>query len=335
MNWPIWVGTHSETLAELKVSPNQVMLALISGVSSEFSVATVFKSENLAHLSKNPASLQEALELVNHILTPETTFRLIGTESQFAFVSPFLQSLQLKEGKHVPLIGTQPTVIHFLPEEGRIRVLKNDSLQPRSTKRRVLVVDDSETIRKLLSRIINDDPQLECVATIGLPSLALEAIEKHKPDVITLDIHMPEMDGLTLLRKILPRFSIPVVMISALSKEDGTYVLDALEAGAVDYIQKPSLSEVKNVSHIICEKIKSASFAKVQHRPENFGLSKRPLIALSSQDLDFSYLIAIGSSTGGTEALKTVLTQFPEKIPPVLIVQHIPPVFSKAFAEET
>lgn len=195
-----------------------------------------------------------------------------------------------------------------------------------SAKKKVLVVDDSVTIRNLLKKIINQDPGLEVVAEAELPSKVESLIKAHKPDVITLDIHMPEMDGVTLLKKIHPQFHIPTVMISSISKEEGPQVLSALESGAIDYIQKPSMSDLGEVAQLIREKIKIASQAKIQTKKA----STKKLVA---GNLDREALVLIGSSTGGTEALKVVLESMPSQIPPILIVQHIPPVFSAAFAK--
>lgn len=195
-------------------------------------------------------------------------------------------------------------------------------------KKKVLIVDDSKTIRQLLIKIISEDPGLTVVAETDKPLEVESLILKHKPDVITLDIHMPDMDGVTLLKKIQPKYQIPTVMISSISKEEGTQVLDALEAGAIDYIQKPQMSDLREVSIQIRDRIKMASQAKVRKR---VGLVSKSL--LSNQHLDKSGLIVMGSSTGGTEALKEVLQNLPNEIPPILIVQHIPPVFSAAFAQ--
>ncbi len=271
--------------------------------------------------------------------------RMIGPADTLEKVRALFSSAPFPWGKDV-VISVFPTGIQFLPAEGRIRLAKADAkkvtAQPTSyerespveTKKRVLVVDDSETIRKLLSQIIEGDPDLECVGTVANPLEVDAAIQKLKPDVVTLDIHMPEMNGVELLKKeVIPKHRLPAVMISSLSKEDGTFVLDALEAGAVDYIQKPSMKELDQAVIVIREKIKSAASSKVFVRPEKSSFHTRPKATAALGQPDPNFLIAIGSSTGGTEALKVVLTSLPEKIPPIVIVQHIPPVFSKAFAD--
>jgi two-component system chemotaxis response regulator CheB len=223
----------------------------------------------------------------------------------------------------------------FHTSGGRLQVaaLENSSHSQTESneerKRKVLIVDDSKTIRDLLVRILSEDSQLEIIGTAVNPIEAQELLKTLKPDVITLDIHMPEMTGVEWLEKLLPKMSIPVVMITSLQLQDGGEVFKALELGAVDYIQKPVLNEIKEMAPVIREKVKSASFAKVKgRRPPSVAVSEIPL-----GTMDQNILIAIGASTGGTEALKDVLIKLPKDIPPIVIVQHIPAVFSKAFAD--
>ncbi len=193
-------------------------------------------------------------------------------------------------------------------------------------KKKVLIVDDSATIRQLLEKIISKDSELEVVGKAEKPSQVEDMIKKLKPDVITLDIHMPEMDGVTLLKRIHPLYRIPTVMISSISKEEGPQVLNALEIGAVDYIQKPEMSSLGAVESLIREKIKVAAGSKTQGR---VSVKKaRTAKGLSNKDL-----VLLGASTGGTEAIKHVLESLPAQIPPILIVQHIPAGFSAAFAK--
>jgi len=202
------------------------------------------------------------------------------------------------------------------------------STSTNNKKIKVMVVDDSATIRTLLAKILSSDPQFEVVAQAEKPSQVEALIKQHKPDVITLDIHMPEMDGVQLLKKIHPLYKIPTVMISSMSKEDGPQVLQALEIGAVDYIQKPQASEMFEASQVIRDRLRIAAKAKV------FAQNK-PIKKLSGAQINSidDGLIVIGASTGGTEALRVVLESLPAQIPPILIVQHIPPVFSTAFAQ--
>jgi len=196
-----------------------------------------------------------------------------------------------------------------------------------SEKKKVLIVDDSPTIRQLLKQVMSEDPNLIVVAEAELPAQVESLIQQHKPDVITLDIHMPEMDGVTLLKKIFPKYHIPTVMISSISKEEGPQVLMALESGAVDYIQKPSFKDIRAVAQDIRDRIRTAAMTQLKS-------SQRVIRKVTSKvDPDCGALILLGASTGGTEALSHVLRSMPQEIPPILIVQHIPPVFSAAFAQ--
>lgn len=195
-------------------------------------------------------------------------------------------------------------------------------------KKKVLIVDDSKIICQLLSKILGSDAGLEIIGTAEKPSEALKMIEQFSPDVITLDIHMPEMDGVKFLEQYLPKYPIPTVMITSLSLEGGNQVLHAMEIGAVDYIQKPSFEEIERVAPMIVEKVKIAAAAKIGSRTSR-GTVKR---LTWSGRINNHTLVAIGASTGGTEALKHFFVKMPAVIPPIVVVQHIPPVFSKAFA---
>lgn len=205
------------------------------------------------------------------------------------------------------------------------------SIEPKNLdrKRKVLIVDDSSTICNLLTKILSQDPHLEVIGSAPNPVIAEKMISELKPDVITLDIHMPIMDGVTFLENYMRKSSLPVVMITSISLEEGGKVLKALEYGAVDYIQKPTMNEMKTLAPIIREKVLNASFAKV--RINKSGFTNK--VFVNTGEIDTHMVLAIGASTGGTEAIKDVLTQLPKNIPPTVIVQHIPPVFSKAFAE--
>lgn len=321
----------AESVITLTLPPKGIFIAILNAEAKPHSKAIALSEGEANHL----LHAQESFSSWLHKLEPRPgnhlTYRFVGNPSLFAQLSKRMQGAGLVEGKHVPLVREEATSIHFLAAEHRIRVEK-EKVEDKLKKLKVMVVDDSATIRKLLEKKINEDPELTCIGTIESPLRAMEAIASLKPDVITLDIHMPEMDGVTLIRHILARYSIPIIVISALSKEDGTFVFDALESGAVDYIQKPSLSEMLGTQSHLCEKIKAARFVNLNRVRPRAG-DTQPGPRVSGHGMDFSYLIAIGSSTGGTEALKTILTQLPDEIPPIVIVQHIPPIFSKAFAE--
>lgn len=239
--------------------------------------------------------------------------------------SAALRSLVSKLPRSQLIENCPPDQVSFYyAASGKLRV-------PQGAKRlRVVVVDDSKTIRDLLGKILGADESIEVVAAFANPLEALNEIPRLKPDVITLDIHMPEMNGIQLLEKIFAKTFIPTVMITSLSMEDGPEVLRALELGAVEYIQKPSFSDLEQASLLIREKIKAAATAKDRRR--RLSASAGPQIQFPPATLS-THLIAIGSSTGGTEALRAVFEKFPAQIPPVIVVQHIPPVFSLAFAK--
>jgi two-component system chemotaxis response regulator CheB len=198
---------------------------------------------------------------------------------------------------------------------------------------RVLIVDDSALIRQLLSTLLSDDPEIEVVGTAGDPYIARERIKALNPDVITLDVEMPNMDGVTFLRKIMTLRPMPVIMISTLTQAGAEITLEALEVGAVDFIAKPTSDVANAMDSIAAElqaKVKSAAHARVGARrvvaPARHPRRNRPVCSADR-------IIAIGASTGGVEALKTLLMGVPAACPPILITQHMPPRFTAAFAE--
>ena len=195
---------------------------------------------------------------------------------------------------------------------------------------RVLVVDDSLLFRNMLVQGLNADPHIEVVAQAGDPYEARDAIIKYKPDVMTLDVEMPRMNGIEFLRKLMPQYPLPVVVMSAL---DGK-VFDALEAGAVEFVNKPSGLTREQLGNFLrnefVTKVKIASTAKVGNmkRVEAGMVGNSPIAAKGS-----GKIIAIGASTGGTEAIYDVVKLFKRDIPGVVIVQHMPPGFTKMYAE--
>lgn len=199
-------------------------------------------------------------------------------------------------------------------------------------KIKVLVVDDSAVFRALLTQLINADPDLEVIATAEDPYQARDMIKQHNPDVITLDIEMPKMNGVQFLKNLMRLRPMPVVMISTLTQHGAEATLTALELGAVDYFPKPSVdntAEVVQYKQQINEKLKMAAGANVSR-----DCTEQPSIA-SSEQVTQSHieLIAIGASTGGTEAVKQVLSTLPTGLPPIVITQHISAMFSGSFAQ--
>ncbi len=194
---------------------------------------------------------------------------------------------------------------------------------------RVLIVDDSATMRGLLTAILQADPQIEVVGQAGDPHAARQAIKQLAPDVLTLDIEMPNMDGLEFLDKIMRLRPTPVIMVSTLTQAGAAINLRALEIGAFDCIAKPTPANPHSFD-TLAEKVKAAAASQPRPRPAPMQHQARPRPTLYAPD---GRLIAIGSSTGGVEALMTILSKFPENCPPTIISQHMPPTFTRSFAE--
>ncbi len=195
-------------------------------------------------------------------------------------------------------------------------------------KIRVLVVEDSLFFRELLVTNLNQDPAIEVVAGARDAFEARDMIIKYRPDVMTLDIEMPKMSGLEFLQKLMPQYPMPVVMISSLSDK----VFDALKAGAVDFVAKPKLTDREQLAEFIRKelpvKIKIASTARIGNLKKNLVSARPENIDMGSKDL----VVAIGASTGGTEAIASVVKEFGTDIPGVVIVQHMPPGFTEMYA---
>jgi two-component system chemotaxis response regulator CheB len=204
---------------------------------------------------------------------------------------------------------------------------------PATPKIRVLVIDDSAIVRKILSEALAAETDIEVVGTAPDPLIALEKINRLKPDVLTLDIEMPRMDGLTFLKQLMQTQPMPVILISSLAQSSVEIALEALRHGAVDVLAKPSGPySVGELSQTVSARIRAAAKARVRKpvAPD----APRPVIAVHGHTgADLDRLIAIGASTGGTEAITSVLTRLPAEVPPILITQHIPPMFSRSFAQ--
>ncbi len=212
-------------------------------------------------------------------------------------------------------------------------------------KIKVLIVDDSALIRKVLVEILSSDPLIDVVGAAIDPVDAREKIKQLNPDVLTLDIEMPKMDGITFLSNIMRLRPMPVIMISSLTEQGAEVTLQALEIGAVDFISKPKLDVTHGMmdyAEIIIEKVKVASQARVRVRKLSSDITvpdrhnADAIIAKKFNSKHFSStekIIAIGASTGGTEAIKEVLIQLPADSPGVVVTQHIPANFSGPFAE--
>ena len=196
-------------------------------------------------------------------------------------------------------------------------------------KIKVLIVDDSMVYRQIISKGMQAGGDIQVVATAIDPFDARDKILEYEPDVVTCDIEMPKMDGIEFIRRLLPQYPIPVIVVSAISDR----VFDAMDAGAVGFVQKPDAQSPDSVQRFILDivnKVKEASKAKV-HKEE----PPTPIQTSTSnkKKAKLHEIIGIGASTGGTEAIYNVLSQLPLGLPGIVIVQHIPPVFSRMFAE--
>jgi two-component system chemotaxis response regulator CheB len=208
-------------------------------------------------------------------------------------------------------------------------------------KIRVLIVDDSAVVRQSLSDVLSSDPEIEVIATAGDPYVAAERIREQVPDVITLDIEMPRMDGLTFLQQIMTQHPIPVVICSSLAAEGAETTLKALDYGAVDIVTKPRVGTrqfLEDSRVALCDVVKAAAAARVRplspRRAVEPKLTADAVLARSTGAMleTTEKVVAIGASTGGTEALKLVLEGLPADAPGILIVQHMPELFTRAFA---
>jgi two-component system chemotaxis response regulator CheB len=208
-------------------------------------------------------------------------------------------------------------------------------------KIRVLIVDDSAVVRQTLSEVLSSDPEIEVIGTAADPFVAAERISEQVPDVITLDIEMPRMDGLTFLQKIMTQHPIPVVICSSLAEEGAQSTFKALEYGAVEIITKPRLGSkqfLEDSRITLCQAVKAAAAARLRTvRPSRAVQPKLTADAILSPATHAmaettEKVVAIGASTGGTEALKTLLETLPPDAPGIVIVQHMPEVFTRAFA---
>ena len=193
---------------------------------------------------------------------------------------------------------------------------------------RVLIVDDSPSMRAALDRILRQDPEIEVIGHAPEPSAARQMIKDLNPDVITLDIEMPGMDGLSFLEKIMRLRPMPVVMCSTLTARGADATIEALRLGAVDCIQKPSgnAQEMAQNAALLCATVKTAAGSTVRR------LAAPVRAAASSPGAQRDMIVAIGSSTGGVEALFSVLGSLPADAPPMLVVQHMPAAFTGGFA---
>ena len=216
-------------------------------------------------------------------------------------------------------------------------------------KIRVLIVDDSASVRQTMTKILGSDPDIEVIGAASDPFAAARIIQEEIPDVITLDVEMPRMDGITFLRKLMAQRPLPVVMCSSLTEDGSATLMQALEAGAVDVILKPRLDVphfLEEASIRICDAVKAAAWARVTgvpsrrsadvHRAPEQKLTADVImpapVAGQAMARTTETVVCIGASTGGTESLRVVLEALPADCPGIVIVQHMPEKFTEAFA---
>lgn len=215
-------------------------------------------------------------------------------------------------------------------------------------KTRVLIVDDSASVRQTLTAVLESDPDIEVIGAASDPFMAAKKMQEDIPDVITLDVEMPRMDGITFLRKIMSQHPIPVVMCSSLTEAGSETLLQALEAGAVDVILKPRIGAADHLAEAaqrICQVVKSAAHARVTGmRASRHSLANGPTAKLTADAVlpppsgkamarTTEMVVCVGASTGGTEALREMLEKLPANAPGMVIVQHMPEKFTAAFAK--
>jgi len=216
-------------------------------------------------------------------------------------------------------------------------------------KIRVLIVDDSALVRQTLAEVLGSDPEIEVLATAADPFAAARRIQVEVPDVITLDVEMPRMDGITFLRKLMAQRPIPVVMCSSLTEDGSQTLMQALEAGAVDVILKPRVDAAQFLQESrvrVCDAVKAAAQARLRRLPGRVGntvvsaptqklsadVMLPPPVAGHAMARTTEMVVCIGASTGGTESLRVVLEALPVSSPGIVIVQHMPEKFTEAFA---
>ena len=201
---------------------------------------------------------------------------------------------------------------------------------------KVLVVDDSAVVRSILSKGLSSVRGIEVIGMAGDAYEARDKIVNLKPDVMTLDIQMPRLNGIEFLKKLMPQYPIPVIIVSSLARSNAGLTLKALELGAIDYVLKPSTQynlKPEDMIRELSEKIKMAAKVDVSGWKKSGTVRRKQSTAMVNSIVNSGIVIAIGASTGGTEALRRIIANLPPWIPGIVVVQHMPPVFTRMFAE--
>lgn len=271
-------------------------------------------------------SLDEVIESLK-VVSGEFKISIVGSEKVVTSLTHAFSKKNPKTSKSKSIADGDWVLINT--ETGQLKIKK--IIKSNSEKKvKVLVIEDSRTMRRVLRNIFERDDRIEIVGEAETAEEGLEMLEKLSPDVISLDINLPKMDGVEFLKNLGPNKMVPTVLITSLNLNDSDKVFNALAEGAVDYIQKPSMKDIDSHSQVVIDKVVMASKANLENK--KMGPAEPALDAVF--DLGHPTPIFIGSSTGGTNALENILGKFKGTyIPPIVIVQHIPAMFSKSFAD--
>jgi two-component system chemotaxis response regulator CheB len=256
------------------------------------------------------------------------TSALSGRDLRFELVSPAFTKhriqpyLEKLEYKDLTLTISPFMRLEWMANRFRVR-----------SRMHLMNVDDSPVLLKLLKQTLTQMNYVEVIAQVSDPLKAVDQILAKRPDVITMDIQMPGKTGVQVVRELLAKEEFPVIMVSSLSPEDGSLVFDALNSGAFDYIQKPKIEDLTRFQEELSSKLLLAADVKDSPQPKRTVIQPQARAPHHQVEFPKDALWCLGASTGGTQALTRVFTSLPTHIPPTLVVQHIPPVFSKAFAD--
>ncbi len=261
-------------------------------------------------------------------------FKIIGSKKNIDRVAVAIENARgtvlkkiVRNDEYVFKVANGTVSLSLAPKKVTTNPLGFKGPESIGRKFKVMVIDDSLTIGKILKKVFDESKNCECIDVVTDPTLVGERLKENRPDVVTLDVNMPKMNGVEVYQKFLRPLGIPTIVVSS-SLEENDDVLQLLNDGAVDYIQKPGLSQMDSKNFPLCQKIELACSAKVQTRAKNFNVTRLAPIHEKNS------LIVIGSSTGGTRALHQILASFPTSFPPVVIAQHIPAGFSNSFAKQ-
>jgi two-component system chemotaxis response regulator CheB len=307
-----WIHASGEGLEDGEL--RRVREVLVYSMSSEKKVLgwSFFEPRDLS-----PETLQRLKNRIEAAQNGETFTIIVPSSARSRLSKEFVESLSPR------LIVKESSFFSISLMGGYFRI---------RDRARVVSVDDSPLLLKIIKRILEQSGSFEVMASVLDPLTAEKTIESIKPDVITMDIQMPGMSGVELVRRLREVTDIPIIMVSSLTMQDGSQVFEALNSGAFDYVQKPLKDDFTEFQAQLTERALSGIYARGR---ENLAINRASFISTRAERIQFDSRVIwlIGASTGGTQALTQIMKRLPSSIPPTLIVQHIPPVFSKAFAE--